>query len=166
MRWWEKLRRRGSLERDLADEIAFHRDMRARDADAPRFGNETQIREAMREFWTFRGIETTPRDIQYALRGFRKSPVFAFSAIVSLALGIGAVIAIFTAADNLLFRPLPYRDPERLVMIWENNVRSPTVPGLLVSPANYLDWKARNRAFEEIAALEETPYCAARWRSG
>lgn len=155
MKWWAKLRRRSTLERDLADEIAFHRDMRARDAAPPPFGNETRIREAMREFWTFGGIETTLRDVQYALRGFRRSPAFAGSAIVSLALGIGAVIAIFTAADNLLFRPLPYRDPERLLMIWENNAKSPSVPGLSVSPANYLDWKARNRAFEEMAALEE-----------
>ena len=155
MNWWTKLRRRMHLERDLTDEIAFHREMRTHDAEAPRFGNEARIRESMREFWTFRGIETTLSDVRYALRGFRKSPGFTFTAIASLALGIGAVIAIFTAADDLLFRPLPYRDPERLVMVWENNTKSPTVPTPHVSPANYLDWKASNRTFAEMAAFEE-----------
>jgi macrolide transport system ATP-binding/permease protein len=125
MNWWKKLRRRRRLERDLTDEISFHLEMRARDTNAPPFGNETLIREAAREFSTFHWIETTWRDLAYAVRGFRKSPGFTFTAIASLALGIGAVIAIFTAADDLLFRPLPYPDPDRLMMVWESNRTRP-----------------------------------------
>jgi hypothetical protein len=71
MNWWNRLRKRRRLEQDLADEISFHREMRTRDPDAPAFGNETQIREAVREVWTFHWLETAWRDAAYALRGFR-----------------------------------------------------------------------------------------------
>lgn len=88
-------------------------------------------------------IETTGQDLRYALRGFRRSPGFALTAILSLALGIGASVSIFTVADSLLLRPLPYRDPSRLVMLWEAN-RQRGVEHQVASPGNYLDWKAQN----------------------
>jgi len=152
MNWLLKIRKRRSLERDLAEEIAFHRAMRTADSGAPPFGNETVIREKMRDEWIIAWIETTLRDIAYMLRGFRRSPGFAVTAISSLALGIAAVIAIFTAADDLLFRPLPYPDPQRLVMVWES-FRTDTHN--VISPGNFLDWKARNRVFQDMAVFRE-----------
>jgi putative ABC transport system permease protein len=152
LRWWLKLRKRRALDRELQQEIAFHREMRARDAEAPPFGNEIQIREEMREMWTFVWLETAWHDVRYALRGLRRNPGFASTAILSLALGIGASVAIFTVADNLLLRPLPYKDPGSLTMVWEVNSRRDGRNNV-ISPANYFDWRKRNHVFSAMAGL-------------
>jgi putative ABC transport system permease protein len=155
MSWWLRLRRRRTLEHDLHEEIAFHREMRAKDDGAPPFGNETIIRESMHDLWTFSWIETTLQDVAYTFRSFRKSPGFAMTAILSLGLGIGAVLAIFTAADHVLFRPLPYLDAERLVMMWESNRTQPESVRSGVSSDNLLQWRARSHVFAGIAAYYE-----------
>ena len=105
-------------------------------------------------------IETTGRDLRYALRGFRRSPGFALTAILSLALGIGASVSIFTVADSLLLRPLPYRDPSRLVMLWEAN-RQRGVEHQVASPGNYLDWKAQANSLRIEIDLD--PACLVRF---
>jgi putative ABC transport system permease protein len=127
--------------------------MRSQDAYSPRFGNETLIRERMRELWTFEWLESA--DLVFALRNWRKNPAFACTIVASLALAIGAVLAIFTAADDLLFRPLPYGDPSNLVMLWETNRTSSDAERNAVSPDNFLDWKARNSAFQDMAYVDE-----------
>ncbi len=152
MRWWLKIRKRRALDRDLQQEIAFHREMRALEEKAPPFGNETKIREEMRDMWTFVWLETAYQDIRYALRGIRRNPGFAATAILSLALGIGGSVAIFTVVDNVLLRPLPYQDSRgsgdglggKPTQGFRNNV---------ISPANYLDWKTRNHVFSEMAGI-------------
>lgn len=155
MNRWLRIRRRRALEDDIAEEIAFHKHMRSQDEAPPPFGNETIIRERMRELWTFRYIETAFRDLVFAARGLRRSPAFAIAIIGSMVLGIGAVTAIFTAADQLLLRPLPYRDPGSLVMLFETNRTS--LQGSLdaVSPDNFLEWRSRNSVFENIAYIDE-----------
>jgi putative ABC transport system permease protein len=155
MSWWFRLRRRRRLETDLAEEISFHKEMRSRDEGAPRFGNETLIQESMRDLWTFAWLETTLGDIRYACRGLIKSPGFSIIAIASLALGLGAVVAIFTAADDLLFRPLPFQHPDRLVMLWETNKTLPDAVHNVVAPYNFLEWKAKNAVFEDMAFVDE-----------
>ncbi len=155
MRWWLRLRRRRALETDLAEEISFHKEMRSQDEGAPRFGNETLIRESMRDLWTLGWLETTLGDIRYACRGLIKSPGFSITAIASLALGLGAVVAIFTAADDLLFRPLPFQNPDRLVMLWETNKTLPDAVHNVVAPYNFLQWKAKNAVFEDMAFVDE-----------
>ncbi|HLJ15107.1 MAG TPA: ABC transporter permease [Bryobacteraceae bacterium] len=155
MNWWLRLRRRRRLEQDLGDEIAFHREMRSSDQDAALFGNETLIREQVRELWTLGWFESAAGDAIYALRSWRRNPAFASTIIASLALAIAAVIAIFTAADDLLFRPLPYANPDRLVMLWETNRNSSETARNAVSPDNFLDWKRRNSAFEDMAYVDE-----------
>ncbi len=120
-----------------------------------KFGGIDRAKESMREVSSAMLLETTWRDLRYAVRGLRGNPGFAAAAILSLALGIGASVAIFTLADNLLLRPLPYRDPGQLMMVWEvspsGNARNS------VSPADYFDWKARNQEFESMAAFVEGP---------
>src|SRR5215469_962907 len=99
-------------------------------------------------------LETIRQDIRYAARGLVRNPGFSVTAIASLVLGIGASLAIFTVTDNLLLRPLPYRDPGRLVMVWERSLRRGGADNHnVVSPGNYLDWKRQNDVFEGMAAF-------------
>src|SRR5258707_14304371 len=90
------------------------------------------------------------RDLRYAFRAFGKSPGFTVAAILSLAIGIGANTAIFSITSALLLRPLPYRDAERLVIMWN------TSPGLGItrdwfSSAQYFDIKINHHGLEQVA---------------
>src|SRR4051812_29603773 len=89
-------------------------------------------------------------DLLYALRSFRKTPGFTIAAVLSLALAIGANTAIFSVASALLLRPLPYPDPDRLVILWNRS------PGLNIlqdwfSTAQYFDIAANHRGFDQLA---------------
>jgi putative ABC transport system permease protein len=101
-------------------------------------------------------LETVWQDVRYAFRGLLRNSGFSLTAILSLLLGIGASLAIFTVTDNLLLRPLPYRDPGRLAMVWERNMRRSGMDHNVVSPGNYLDWKRQNDVFEGMAGFRNT----------
>ncbi len=92
------------------------------------------------------------QDIQYGLRTLWKSPGYTLTAILSLALAIGASTTVFSIANSVLLRPLPYREPERLVIVSET-VRRQEVERRGVSLPDYLDWRAENQSFAEIAAV-------------
>jgi len=96
-------------------------------------------------------MDSLTADLRYALRLLRKSPVFAAVAIATLALGIGATTAIFSAVDTVLIRRLPYADPNRLVMVWED-ISFAGRPHDTPSPGNYYDWMRRSRSFTGMAA--------------
>ena len=92
-----------------------------------------------------------PTDVRYAIRLFSRAPGFTLAVIVVTALGIGANSAIFTALDNTVIRPLPYTDPERLAMLWEDfSVYG--LPKNRVSPGTFFDWRKRTQVFESLAA--------------
>jgi putative ABC transport system permease protein len=95
------------------------------------------------------------RDLRFALRQLRRTPVLTGAAIACLALGIGANTAIFTVINAVLVRPLPYPDPDRLVMVWESNAGRKRERNT-VAPANYLDWKAESDVFERMAGVYDT----------
>jgi putative ABC transport system permease protein len=97
-------------------------------------------------------MEVLWQDLRYAARVLRKSPGFTFFAVASLALGIAASTAIFSVADTILFRRLPYRDASRLVFVWED-ASSFGFPHDTPAPGNFSDWKARNEVFEDMAAV-------------
>jgi putative ABC transport system permease protein len=90
-------------------------------------------------------------DLRHGFRLVGRAPGFSIVAIATLALGIGANTAIFSTINDVLFRPLPYGDPERIVMVWED-VSYLGFPRNTPAPANYLDWKGRNRVFTDMAA--------------
>jgi putative ABC transport system permease protein len=95
-------------------------------------------------------LEEIRDDVKFAIRQLRSAPAFTFIAAITVALGIGANSAIFGLVDAILLRPLPFREPERLVMVWERNATS--LRGGVAS-LNLLDWNERNRTFDLMAGL-------------
>ena len=91
-------------------------------------------------------------DLKYAARSLRRSPGFVIAAVATLALGIGANSAIFSVVNGVLMRPLPYPDPDRLVLVWERNVPRHQETNV-VNPQNYLDWQDRAKSFSGLALL-------------
>jgi putative ABC transport system permease protein len=90
------------------------------------------------------------QDLRFSIRMLRRGPVFAAVVVAVLAIGIGANSAIFSLLDAALFRPLPFTQPDRLVMLWEH---PPNYAHNRVSPLNFLDWSEQNNVFESMAAV-------------
>jgi putative ABC transport system permease protein len=96
-------------------------------------------------------------DLRYAVRLQLKNPAFTIIAIIALALGIGANTAIFSVVNTVLLRPLPYKDPERLVMVWEDSSRH-GYPRDTPAAANFVDWRDQSQVFEGMAAIADTSF--------
>ncbi|MEO8370426.1 MAG: ABC transporter permease [Candidatus Solibacter sp.] len=164
--WWGRAARERQLQDELEAHFQMHVDDNLRAGMAPaqarreaalKFGSVASATEEVRGAWTVGFLETTRQDVAYAVRALRRTPAFTATAVLSVALGIGASVAIFTVADSLLLRPLPYRDPGRLMMIWENNQRRQNAEHNVISPANFRDWKAQNTVFEAMSAFTHGP---------
>src|SRR5918996_3033227 len=151
-----------SRDRDMEREMTFHVDSLARDyardglsdVDAQRaarrqFGNVTRLKERGHDERTMRLAEDIARDIRHGARGLWRSPGFSVAVILTLALGIGGNTAVFSVVDQLLLRPLPYPDGDRLVIVEESVGANPHAD---VSPDNWLDWQRESRTFRGFAA--------------
>src|ERR1700751_3917381 len=99
-----------------------------------------------------RMIDALGQDLRYALRQLRKSRAFTTVAVVTLALGIGANTAIFSIVEGVILARLPYFEPDRLVMVWENNPRFPRVWN---SYPNFQDWQRSARSFQQMTAFRQ-----------
>jgi predicted permease len=134
-----------NMDRGMSPEEARHAALR-------KFGNVTRVKEDAREVWSLVWLEQLQQDIRLGLRQLRKNPGFAAVAILTLALGIGANTAIFSVINSVLLRPLPYHDPENLVMVWESNSQHINSHNT-VSPPNFLDWQNRNTVFSSMSFI-------------
>src|SRR5258708_22581418 len=101
-----------------------------------------------------RCMESLWKDIRFGIRILWKSPEFTFVALFALVLGIGANTAIFSAVNAVFLKPLPFHDPDRLVMVWEQSPR--TSNANVANPQNLADWMKRNHSFEKMAGYIET----------
>lgn len=99
-------------------------------------------------------MNTLLKDIRYGVRSLIKHPAFTALVVVTLAVGIGASSAIFSVVNTVLLRPLPYQQADRLVVIQERSQEDKLVQ---VTPANFLDWRAQNTVFEQLAAILTRP---------
>jgi putative ABC transport system permease protein len=102
-------------------------------------------------------MQTFLSDLRYGFRLMLKSPGFACIAILALGLGIGANTAIFSLVDRVLIRPLPYADPDRLVMVWED-ASYISFPRNTPAVANFVDWKQQNEVFTDMAAMRDSRF--------
>lgn len=130
----------------------------AQSAARKKFGNVTLLEERSREVWQWGWLETLWMDLRYTSRQLRKSPGFTFAAILVMALGIGANVALFTLVRSVLLKPLPYQDPERLALIYENDLhrafdstfRSRWLP---VDAGSFAEWKQAAQSLAEMSLI-------------
>jgi putative ABC transport system permease protein len=159
----------GRRDRDFSEEMESHLRLHTEDnvrrGMTPEEGRRRAILDlggvdqTMERYRDRRGVPALERlgqDLKTGFRVLRKNPGYAALAITTLALGIGANTAIFSVVSAVLLRPLPYDEPERLVQVWHTPPREqfPGVSRFSLSPANLLDWRARSRSFEHVAAYD------------
>ena len=165
MRWWQIRNRDADVERELQSDLELEEEeqrehgvspQEARYAALRSFGNPSLIGEQTRGVWSWSGLQSLLRDLRISTRALRRSPGFSVLAVLVMALCIGAATSLFTVMRSVLLRPLPFRDPDRLVMIYEhsrdagNNAQ--WFNNTPVAPADYYDWRAQTRGFEDMAA--------------
>jgi predicted permease len=97
-------------------------------------------------------MSTLIQDLRFAVRSFARAPRFTIPAVLALALGVGASAATFSVIRGVMLRPLPYQDPDRIVVVWENNLRR-NRPRNVVGAANFVEWRARNRSFTHLGLV-------------
>ncbi|MGH7647334.1 MAG: ABC transporter permease, partial [Gemmatimonadaceae bacterium] len=169
-----RLLRLPSVRRDIDDELRFHVETRVDALVAKGFDRQAAERAAMREFGDLAAaradleaidrrrardgalhdwIDSLAQDVRIALRGLRTRRTFAFTVIVTIALGVGANAAIFSVLDAVLLRALPYAQPDRLVHLWET-FQSNVVNQSEASYPDYVDWRARNRVFADMGGYQ------------
>src|SRR5437867_3745159 len=166
-RWYKALLRRRRRESDFAAEVRAHialeadrfrseglSDAEAEAAARRAFGNVAAAEERFYETRRWHWWEAARKDLQYAVRALARNPTFTISAILTLALGIGANTAIFSVVDAALLRPLPYPDADRIVLVYgrtsDGQIRQNSL-----APATFLDYRRGSRELGHLAAFRE-----------
>src|ERR1700728_1320087 len=164
MHWWQSKKRDADLERELRSDLELEEEEQreggiaeeeARYAALRAFGNLTLIREQTRAIWSWNWLESLARDLRFSLRTLRRTPGFSVIAILVMALGIGANVALFTVVRGVLLKPLPFHDPDRLVMLYEAGLHQDDTAGSnMVSGGMYSEWKNQNRSYSSLALAQ------------
>ena len=168
MAWFKNLLRRPAMERCLDAELNFHFENQVRDYIASGMTGEAARRRARLEFGTLEAIKDDCRDVRplawindlrqdliYALRNFRRSPGFTTSCVLTLAIAIGASTAVFSILHAVVLQSLPYRDADRLALLWTDDPKH-AVHTEGVSLPNFDDWRNLNRVFESMTFFIRT----------
>lgn len=171
MRWFHRIRplmtmlfHRGAEKSRLNSEFEFHLEQQtaeyvsqgmepeaARLAAVRLFGNPAVVEEQTHSEWSWNWVQSLWRDLRYGCRTLLRTPGFSSTAIMVMALGIGATASLFTIVRSVLLRPLPFRDPDKLVMLYEH-FRQSKSPINQVSPADFRDWREQTHGFEDMGA--------------
>ena len=154
------------MDREIDDEIASHlaeateeyvrqglSPEEARRAAQRSFGGVAQAKEVYREVRSFMWLEELPRDVRHALRTLRKSPAFTMAAAATLALAIGANTAMFSVLNAVLLRPLPYRSPEQLAMLWTEDPTQNLREGRSAL-WDVEQWRSQSQSFADMATFD------------
>jgi putative ABC transport system permease protein len=156
-------RKKRSLEQDLNDEFEAHlalesqllegRGLTREEAEARArrsFGNRSLLAEQAREAWIWIWLDRLGQDLRYAARTLLRNPAFTPAAVLSIALGIGAGTAVYSIADTVFLRPLPYPHPEQLTWV---AIRVPKMTIDFVASPDYVAWRRDNHVFQDLAAM-------------
>lgn len=160
------LLRQGHFDRDLAEEMRLHRELReqeqvergfspkeARYAAQRRFGNDLVLREESRDMWGWKWLETLLQDVRYGLRMLAKNPGFTAVAVITLGLGIGVNTTVFSFVQGFLLRRPPVADPDRVMMLCGTNPKGGWMPDMApVSAPDFLDWRRQANSYSGMAA--------------
>jgi predicted permease len=160
MRWWPFRNRDADLERELRSDLDLEEEEQRERGASPAevrcaalraFGNPTLIREQTRAVWSWNWLESFVRDLRYGLRTLRRAPGFTAMAVVVMALGIGANIALFTVVRGVLLKPLPFADPGRLVSLYQSQKEfGQFVP---IDGGSFALWQEATRNSAEMAIV-------------
>lgn len=177
MLWWDRvgksiatLFRRSSETARLDEEMRFHLEQEeaervrrgatpdeARRSARREFGNPTLLRDVARQGWNWGWLETIARDVRFGTRALLRSPGFTVTAIAVMALCIGATTCLFTVVRAVLLDPLPFHDPDKLVMVYEHwrasTFGSPYNP---VAPGDFYEWRAQTHGFQDMASYHNS----------
>ncbi|SPE35609.1 Macrolide transporter ATP-binding /permease protein [Candidatus Sulfopaludibacter sp. SbA3] len=160
MRWWRRQDREQDLERELRSHLeqeAVERreaglsEEAAHYAARRAFGNAARVQEEVRAMWGWTFVDRLRQDVRYAARTLRRSPAFTSVVLLALALGMGANTAVFSVVNGVLLRPLPYRSPDRLMILDEKWL--PRFPHFEATPTDFLSWREQSHSFEQVAAF-------------
>jgi predicted permease len=177
MRWLHKLLmqcqmllRRDRAGEQLQDELQFHLDQQvaenlaagispeeARRAALRTFGNLATLRDQTRNTWSWQGLEMLLRDLHFGIRALARNPGFSILAILVMGLGIGANIALFTVVHSVLLKPLPFKDQDRLVRLYEADAHGAFQDNVLAG-GTFAAWQSQSHSFEQMAIKRGIDY--------